>query len=203
MLNARQQRFIDEYLVDLNATAAYQRAGYRPSGHTAESAASRLLSNVEVQSEIKRRQQQRADRIQVTTDEVLTECKHLAFSDIGEIVDFSGQEPKLRPANQIPEHARRAIASIRVKRYTDGRGEDARRVEVTEFKLWNKTAALERLGDHLGIWGKPEGGVLVNVTITTEDVLEAKRRVAECRRAIGAPPLITSDGDGQVQDIPP
>jgi hypothetical protein len=43
----------------------------------------------------------------------------------------------------------------------------------------------------------------VRVNITVEDVLEAKRRVAECRRTIGAPPLITNDGDGHLQDKPP
>jgi hypothetical protein len=119
-------------------------------------------------------------------------------------LDFSGEEPKLKPANTIPLHARRAISSIKVRRHAEGRGDEAHEVEVRELKLWNKLAALDKLGEHLGLWGKHEGaGGEVNVNITAEDVLEAKRRVAECRRAIGAPPLITSDGDGQVQDKPP
>jgi hypothetical protein len=93
---------------------------------------------------------------------------------------------------------------MKVKRYAEGRGEEAREVEVTEFKLWNKLAALDKLGEHLGLWGKHEGaGAEVNLTITVEDVIEAKRRVAEFRRAIGASPLITSILDEQVQDQPP
>jgi hypothetical protein len=54
------------------------------------------------------------------------------------------------------------------------------------------------------LWGKHEGaGAEVHLNITVEDVLEAKRRVAECRRALGAPPLITSTLDEQVQNKPP
>lgn len=59
---------------------------------------------------------------------------------VGEILDFTGDVPKLKPACQIPEHARRAIASVKVKRYVEGTGDKAREVEVTEFTLWNKPA---------------------------------------------------------------
>lgn len=45
----KQQRFANEYCVDLNATTAYRRAGYNARGASAEAAASRLLSNVKVQ----------------------------------------------------------------------------------------------------------------------------------------------------------
>lgn len=56
-LTAKQQRFVEQYLVDLNATAAYQRAGYATApGHSSEAAASRLLSNVKVQAAIAARQ---------------------------------------------------------------------------------------------------------------------------------------------------
>jgi hypothetical protein len=53
---------------------------------------------------------------------------------------------------------------------------------------------LTELGEHLGLWGERDVAVgNVRVNITVEDVLEAKRRVAECRRAIGAPPLLTDE----------
>ena len=50
-LTLKQQRFANEYCVDLNATAANKRAGYNARGNSAEAAASRLLSNVKVQQE--------------------------------------------------------------------------------------------------------------------------------------------------------
>ena len=42
-LSVKQQVFVQEYLIDLNATAAYKRAGYKGTGRTAANAASRML----------------------------------------------------------------------------------------------------------------------------------------------------------------
>lgn len=60
-LNARQKLFIDEYLVDLNATQAAIRAGY--SERTAYSIGSRLLKNVEIHARIEELKKTRADRL--------------------------------------------------------------------------------------------------------------------------------------------
>ena len=76
MLTPKQQRFCAEYVIDLNATAAYKRAGYKAKGHSAESAAQRLLSNVEVKAAIKIAKEKRIERTQVNQDyveEILTD----------------------------------------------------------------------------------------------------------------------------------
>lgn len=52
MLTPKQQRFVEEYMVDLNATAAYKRAGYIAQGNAAEVNASRLLGNAKVASAV-------------------------------------------------------------------------------------------------------------------------------------------------------
>ena len=49
-LTNRQKRFVEEYLIDLNARQAAIRAGYSPK--TAQEQASRLLANVKVQTAI-------------------------------------------------------------------------------------------------------------------------------------------------------
>ena len=68
-------------------------------------------------------------------------------------LDFTGDVPRLKPANMIPESARRAISGMKVKRYMEGRGEDAREVEVIEFKLWPKVEAMRRKVRMLiGLW---------------------------------------------------
>lgn len=71
-LTAKQQRFVDEYLIDLNATAAYKRAGYAAEGHSAESAAARLLRNVEVAQAIEAATAERSERTKVDADYVLS-----------------------------------------------------------------------------------------------------------------------------------
>ena len=68
-LRERQKRFIEEYLVDLNATQAAIRAGY--SEQTAYSIGQRLLKKVEVQEAIQQAQNKRSERTQITQDEVI------------------------------------------------------------------------------------------------------------------------------------
>jgi phage terminase small subunit len=151
-LTPKQQRFVDEYLIDLNATAAYQRAGYVAKGNAAEVNASRLLRNAKVQAAIQAGQEKRAEKSGVKAEQVLAELALIAFSDVGQVLDFSRNEPRLRPASEISEAARRSISSVKVKRYTEGHGDEAREVEVTEFKLWSKDGALQQLGRHLGLF---------------------------------------------------
>ena len=68
-MTPRQQRFVDEYLVDLNATQAAIRAGY--SARTAEQQGPRLLGNVEIVEAVQVAQQARSHRMQITQDDVL------------------------------------------------------------------------------------------------------------------------------------
>ena len=69
--NDRHERFANEYLVDLNAGRAYERAGYKAGGRTADAAAARLLANVNVQGRIAALQSARAERVEVTQDWVI------------------------------------------------------------------------------------------------------------------------------------
>ena len=75
VLTPKQQRFVDEYLVDLNATQAYLRAGYKVSETVANVNASRLMANAKVQAAIEKRKQDRAQRVEVTQDYVIKTIK--------------------------------------------------------------------------------------------------------------------------------
>ncbi len=72
-LTPRQQRFVQEYLIDLNATQAAIRAGY--SARTAEVQGPRLLGNVRVVEAIQSAQQALSERAECTQDEVMTDLK--------------------------------------------------------------------------------------------------------------------------------
>lgn len=69
-LTPKQQRFVEEYLVDLNATQAAIRAGY--SEKTAHSQGSRLLENVEISKAVAAAFASRSERVQVTQDWVIS-----------------------------------------------------------------------------------------------------------------------------------
>lgn len=77
-LTERQQRFVDEYLKDLNATQAYIRAGYKVSEKVASAAAIRMLGNVRVQEAIEARKQTRVERVELEQDWVVNELRKVA-----------------------------------------------------------------------------------------------------------------------------
>jgi phage terminase small subunit len=68
-LTPKQERFVEEYLVDLNATKAAERAGY--SARTANEQGARLLANVSVQEAIQAAKAKRAKKIAVSAEDVL------------------------------------------------------------------------------------------------------------------------------------
>lgn len=119
-----------EYLVDRNGTQAAIRAGY--SRGTAESQASHLLRNPKVAAAVAVKAEALAQRLDLKAEDVLREFSHIAHMDPGELFDADG---KPLPIHKLPEHVRRAIASVEVKK--DGS------VRVT---FWDKTAGLTQLG---------------------------------------------------------
>jgi phage terminase small subunit len=86
----KQQRFANEYCIDLNATAAYVRAGYNARGNAAEACASRLLSNAKVQQAIQEKEKIAASRLEASTENVLRVTSALAFSDIRRLFNVDG-----------------------------------------------------------------------------------------------------------------
>jgi phage terminase small subunit len=144
LANDRHERFCEEYLVDLNATAAYLRA-YPGTGHaSARRSASDLLTNPDVTDRIAELQDERAARVQVRLDDVLRELMLLAFSDVRHFeVDDLGH---LNLRDGAPESAWRAVSSVKHRIISNG---DFTTREI-EYRLWNKNDALKQLRDHLG-----------------------------------------------------
>jgi phage terminase small subunit len=151
-LSAKHERFVAEYLVDLNAAAAYRRAGYKAKDdHTAAANAARLIAKDSIQQTITAAAAKVIDKLEVDAANVTEEWVCIAHSDIGDILDFSGDVPKMRSAHEIPAKARRAISGFKTRRVVEGKGEDARTVEISEFKYWDKLGALEKLAKLKGL----------------------------------------------------
>lgn len=84
-LTAKQKLFVQEYLIDLNATRAYKAAGYVAKGNAAEVNASRLLSNAKVQAAIQEAMDKRSARTEITQDMVLQRWWAIATADPNEL----------------------------------------------------------------------------------------------------------------------
>lgn len=144
-LTDKQKRFVDEYLVDLNATAAAKRAGY--SEKTAYSMGQRLLKKVEIQAAIQKRQAKLRGKLEITQERVLEELAAIAFANGTDFATITHNGlVRLTPTSELPDEKRKAIASIKEGQYG------------TEVKVHDKVKALELLAKHLGMFDSKNGG---------------------------------------------
>lgn len=141
-LTAKQQCFVNEYLIDLNATQAAIRAGYSPK--TATEQASRLLSNVNIRACVDKAMAERSKRTGVTAERVVLELACLGFVNAKDLVNMT--DGSVLDSTSRDDTA--AIASVKVKTTPGEYGNSVER----EVKLSDKTKALELLGKHLGMF---------------------------------------------------
>lgn len=161
-LSEQRQRFVDEYLIDLNGTQAAIRAGY--SAKTAQEQASRLLSNVMVQQAISERMAERSKRTGVNQDRVVLELAKIAFVKMTDVVDSNG-----RIRDDATDDDLSCIESIKYKESDNEFGGSVER----EVKIGSKLKALELLGKHLGMWNdKLDVNVTQPIVIMGGDELE-------------------------------
>ncbi|MCU6226829.1 terminase small subunit, partial [Morganella morganii] len=87
-LNDIQMRFVTEYLIDLNRTAAYKRAGGKCEGNSAYTSASRMFRNVKVNRAIADALEARERRAEITQDAVLKMWWDIATADVRELTEY-------------------------------------------------------------------------------------------------------------------
>lgn len=146
-------RFVDEYLIDLNATQAAIRAGY--SAKTAQEQSSRLLSNVIVQAAIDERIKAREKRTEITQDKVLAELAKIGFSDIRKAVKWGDGIAVKDPESGAVEIAN-GVALVGSDEIDDATAASISEVSQTaqglKIKMHDKRAALVDIGRHLGMF---------------------------------------------------
>lgn len=161
-LSDRQQRFVDEYLIDLNGTQAAIRAGY--SAKTANEQASRMLTKVSIQQAISERMAERSKRTGINQDRVVLELAKIALVKMTDIVDNQGRIKSTASDDDL--------ACIESMKYKESESDTGSSVE-REIKIASKIKALELLGKHLGMWNdKLDVNITQPIVITGEDALE-------------------------------
>ena len=142
-LTPKQERFCEEYLVDLNATQAAIRAGY--SARSAHNIGPGNLLKPIIQARIQELMKARSLRTQITADRVLQEIATLAFSDV---TDYAVDEDGKVVLNSEDRGQRRALSTVKTKSRTVRKGDFEEIEHDVEVKLWNKPRALEMLCRH-------------------------------------------------------
>lgn len=142
-LPARQERFCQEYIIDLNATRAARDSGFAKK--SARVTACRLLTNANIQKRIQQLKKDRSERTRITQDMVLKELAAVGFSDFkhyGQINKDGGVE--FYPFDDIEGDKTRAIKSMKEV--------DGAQSHSMSMKLHDKIKPLELLGKHLDMF---------------------------------------------------
>lgn len=152
-LTAKQRRFVEEYLIDLNATQAAIRAGY--SKKNADTIGYQLLQKTPVQKAIQEAQKKLSKRAQITQERVLAEYAKIAFSDMRNVVTWGkdvrilvmpdgtvvkGNGIELIDSCDLSNDAALAVAEIKQTK------------EGLAIKLHDKKGALDSIARHLGMF---------------------------------------------------
>lgn len=161
-LTEKQQRFVDEYLIDLNATQAAIRAGY--SVKTANEQGSQNLAKLNIQQAIAEQMAERSKRTGINQDRVVLELAKIALVKMTDIVDSQGRIK----SDASPDD----LACIESVKYKESESDTGSSIE-REVKIASKLKALELLGKHLGMWNdKLDVNITQPIVITGEDALE-------------------------------
>ncbi|MFA4834802.1 MAG: terminase small subunit [Dehalococcoidia bacterium] len=145
-LTQKQAKFVEEFLVDLNATQAAIRAGYSPK--TAFNAGWQNVRKCEDAIAVAR--QELSAKSGITPEKVIQGFADLAFADLAECYDENGI---LKNIHDIPKSARMAVAGLEVFEEFAGKGEDKVKIgETKKVKLWDKVKALDSLAKHFGLY---------------------------------------------------
>ncbi|WP_300562976.1 terminase small subunit [Companilactobacillus sp.] len=148
-LTPKKSAFVEEYLKDLNATKAAERAGY--SAKTAYSQGQRLLKDVEIQELITAARIARSERTQIDSDWVLARLAAEADADVADIYDDNGN---LRPVKEWPLIWRKGlVAGIETVREAIGQSAngEAEYSMVQKVRLSDRIKRVELIGKHVNV----------------------------------------------------
>jgi phage terminase small subunit len=144
-LSAKQQRFVAEYLVDLNATQAAIRAGY--SAKWAEKNATRLTGNDGIAHAIAEGTARQLEKAELTAQKVKDRIALLAFQDMREFFDEAGN---LLSVHQFSDGAAARVASFEIIKKNAAAG-DGVIDTVHKIKTVDVVKNLEMLAKHFGL----------------------------------------------------
>lgn len=161
-MTPKQQRFVEEYLIDLNATQAAIRVGYAPG--SADVTGARLLGNASVAAAIQNAMDKRTERTEINADWVLKRLADEATADVGDLYTEDG---RIKPVKDWPLIWRQGlVAGLEVETIGEGVG------HLTKVKLSDRIKRIELIGKHVGVQAfkdRIEHSGVMEITVTGED----------------------------------
>lgn len=172
-LTAKQQRFVQEFLIDLNATQAAIRADY--SKGTADKQGPRLLANPDVKAAIDAAKIKRSEKTETDAAWVLKRLVAEAEADLADLYTDAGD---LKPIDEWPEIWRQGlVVGVEVEALFEGYGEDRKQVGlVKKIKLSDRLRRLELIGKHVRVNAFQDQVAMSGVEGLADRIARAKLR---------------------------
>jgi len=170
-MTPKQERFVSEYLIDLNATQAAIRAGYSEKGATVRG--SELLANRNVADAVAVAKEKRSKRTEITSEAVLAELGKIGFANTEDYIRVTPDGDPYIDLSSLTREQAAAISEVAVDDHVEGRGQDSRTIRKVRIKFHDKKGALVDIGKHLGMFpskvevGGPGGGPIQTFDIAS------------------------------------
>lgn len=139
-MTAKQKKFVNEYLIDGNATQAAMRAGY--SKKTAGIIGDENLKKPNIAAAIEKRQSKLAEKLEITQERVLAEYAKIAFSDMRKFSKWGADGVELIDSDSLSDNDAACVAEVSQTITKDGGS--------IRFKLHDKKGALDSICKMLG-----------------------------------------------------
>ncbi len=174
-LTPRQQRFVEEYILDLNATAAAVRSGY--SKKTADRIGPELLGKTCVAVAVEKAKAMRSERTEITADWVLEQYAAVWNAKITDVLTQNDQDEfELRRLEEWPEIWHKMTTPGEMKRLK-ARSRDGKEAswddigQQIKMNIFPKSEALKKIGEHVLVKAFPQRGD-VNLTLNIDGIRE-------------------------------
>lgn len=185
-LTPKQRRFVDEYLIDLNATQAAMRAKY--SVKTAASIGEENLRKPEIAEAVLQRMKEREKRTEITQDKVLTELAKIGFSDIRKVVRWGETMVRMVDSEEgegddlVPYHGLALIDSTEVDDDTAAAiAEVSQGRDGLKVKFHDKKGALVEIARHLGMF-TPKGHAELDLELKRIEIAKKQAELEQLRK---------------------
>lgn len=164
-LSDKHKLFVSHYCGDClyNATRAYQKTYPTAKYESAIAKASELLTKVNIKEAIEEISKEQFANIQsdIEKNETYQKIKSLSQMSIDEVVDLAGRTLVVKSLEEIPQHARYAIRSIKYDRKESDSGLN----ENIHVTFEDKLKALELLSKIQGLMDKDENKQVIEIVV--------------------------------------
>lgn len=178
IMDPRHLKAIFFFMRGFNQKDSLLKAGY--SETVAKTDSHSVFGREDVQAEIKRRQDMAGKRAEVNEDWIVERLRRIAEAELGDVLVFDEDGTPSLDMSKMSAEMRYALTGVRVRKYNQGRGEDASPVVEISPTMADKLRALEMLAKYLGMFTD-------KVEITADDdlmarLVEGRKRAAKRNR---------------------